>query len=178
MVEGRGEFRLKAVTVSEWQAYTDIFKKTTSAEHRDTSTVMLAYDKQMEVVGADWRFPDGVNPSRPNDPVVHITYHEALEYCMCMGFMMPTPYQYADMVLKDERPKRVGFKEIGGADIYSVHGNVWDWTLSSIDDFAMCLGGSHLCNTTTCNGVDFKNKKIHSTNSTFSHVGFSVIIRK
>ena len=162
------------VTVHRFERFVDTTGHVTDAERAGWSSVFAldAAPPWRQVVGANWREPDGPgSTARPDHPVVHVSYYDAVAFCAWAGTRLPTEreWEYAARGGIDAtrfpwgdalgahtcnvfRPhERAGTVPVdafapNGFELHNVFGNVWEWCS---DPFApgapVTRGASYAC---------------------------------
>ncbi len=153
--------------------------------------------------GAEWKHPQGPGSSiadTPYNPVVQVSYNDAMNYCRAMHKRLATEteWQYAAgnvEIYKDGKwlinifqgqfpnhnSSEDGFAGIAPIKsfpanefgLYDMAGNVWEW-VSSQNGKTMIKGGSYLC-ADHCRGFDPKVSLEMEAGSATDHIGFRCV---
>jgi ergothioneine biosynthesis protein EgtB len=84
----------------------------------------------------------GLQPLDPEEPVVHVSFHEAAAYASWAGKRLPTEFEWE--ALARDQPVRGHFLDTNGLHpspasssepVQQMFGDVWEWTRSSYDPY-------------------------------------------
>jgi excisionase family DNA binding protein len=133
-----GGFYIDKYPVTNWQFrrfINDIGHKTDAESKKDGSLVWGTFtsresgkvqSRSTRSLGATWRSPVGDSASvkaRPDHPVVHVSFHDALAYCKYAGKQLPTLSQWR---LAAASPRLQ-------AQIFPFEEEVWDPTKANLE---------------------------------------------
>jgi sulfatase modifying factor 1 len=93
------------VSVAQFQAYARAAGVTTAAEKAGGGSTYEAGWQQRK--GWTWKAPFGV-PAAPNEPVVHVTYDEAVAFCKWAGKRLPTDAEWVEAAYTEMRQNPSG----------------------------------------------------------------------
>lgn len=153
----------------------------------------------VRVDGADWSHPEGPNTSvwgsamrcRPDHPVVHVSWNDALAYCNWAGYRLPTEveWEYAARGGLDQKTYPWG-DDLMPAGRHTC--NIWQGTFPDNDlgedgftsavpvgppsgDRRVMKGGSYLCHASYC--WRYRNAARTGTepDTSTGHIGFRVV---
>lgn len=166
---------LHIVTVGEFQKFVEETGYVTDAEKFNWSVVqndVLHFDI---LYGIDWRCPNGLQSALQNDPVLQVSYNDALAFAQWTNTKLPSYETYWDIVQNDTRPINKGTTEIMHLSQVNIIGNTWELTTPDQWGRIRLAGGSYLCDDNTCNGTD-RNRELYVDPTTGnSHIGFAII---
>ena len=167
--------KMTSVSVTEFESFVSNTGYKTDAENYGWSYVQQSVFTVDTVHHADWRKPDGVHPSKPEDPVTQVSYNDAIASCKWAGTRLPTYSEYWVNTKHDNRRINTESMAIENRDRVSIIGNVWELCASDLPNVVPLAGGSYLCSKKMCNGTS-KEKKISVDPFTANrHIGFCVL---
>ena len=167
---------LKPVTVWEFREFVNESNYQTDAERYGWSIVQTDVYNYEIINGANWRTPDGINPSIDSLPVTQVSYNDAIEYSKWAGVSLPTYDQYWDIVASDKRLiVSDNMYPISPVADVNVIGNVWDITDSKNTDQVRLAGGSLFCSIDTCHGTQEERELYVDKETGNIHIGFSIL---
>ena len=170
------EKSLKPVTVWEFREFVNESNYQTDAERYGWSIVQTDVYNYEIINGANWRTPDGINPSIYSLPVTQVSYNDAIEYSKWAGVSLPTYDQYWDIVTSDKRLiVSDNMYPISHVTDVNVIGNVWDITDSKNTDQVRLAGGSLFCSIDTCHGTQEERELYVDKETGNIHIGFSIL---
>ena len=170
------EKSLKPVTVWEFRDFVNESNYQTDAERYGWSIVQTDVYNYEIINGANWRTPDGINPSIDSLPVTQVSYNDAIEYSKWAGVSLPTYDQYWDIVASDKRLiVSDNMYPISPVANVNVIGNVWDITDSKNTDQVRLAGGSLFCSIDTCHGTQEERELYVDKETGNIHIGFSIL---
>ena len=167
---------LKPVSVWEFREFVNESNYQTDAERYGWSIVQTDVYNYEIINGANWRTPDGINPSIDSLPVTQVSYNDAIEYSKWAGVSLPTYDQYWDIVASDKRLiVSDNMYPISPVADVNVIGNVWDITDSKNTDQVRLAGGSLFCSIDTCHGTQEERELYVDKETGNIHIGFSIL---
>ncbi|MDG2499891.1 MAG: SUMF1/EgtB/PvdO family nonheme iron enzyme [Flavobacteriaceae bacterium] len=167
---------LKPVSVWEFREFVNESNYQTDAERYGWSIVQTDVYNYEIINGANWRTPDGINPSIDSLPVTQVSYNDAIEYSKWAGVSLPTYDQYWDIVASDKRLiVSDNMYPISPVADVNVIGNVWDITESKNTDQVRLAGGSLFCSFDTCHGTQEERELYVDKETGNIHIGFSIL---
>jgi formylglycine-generating enzyme len=155
------------------------------------------------VHGASWREPDGPGSiARPDHPVVHVSYRDAIAFCAWAGARLPSEaeWEYAARAGSQERFPwgdelgerncnvfRGSFPD-GSADtvpvdayapnafgLHNVIGNVWEWSADAFGPGTRAIrGGSYTCHDAHCTRYRLSARTGNAPDASMGNLGFRV----
>lgn len=166
---------LKQITVKDFREFVDDTNYKTDAEKYGWSIVQTSVTDFHVLYGIDWTCPNGSNYSLDDDPVLQVSYNDAMAFAKWMGSRLPSYEEYWNLASLDQRPINKSSTEIFPLASCNIIGNVWEITQIDQTNQIRLAGGSYLCDNNTCNGTN-KERTLYVDRITGnSHIGFSVI---
>jgi formylglycine-generating enzyme required for sulfatase activity len=160
------------VSVAEFAEFVEATDYVTHAEVYGWSPVMRNVYEFDLVLGANWKKPDGFNLAHPDHPVTQVSYSDACAYCKWKGKRLPNFDEWVKAADWDDKGHHNAFSPIPANETKSMRGNVWEWVGPQKSGFALRVGGSYLCQATTCAGYELGNAKMLSIDSGANNLGF------
>ena len=166
---------LHLVTTGEFNEFVHQTGYITDAEQYDWSIVQRTVDEYDILFGINWKCPDGTYKATSSDPVLQVSYNDAIAYCEWSGHRLPSYSEYWQLSSKDNRPINKSSSSILPVDQTNIVGNIWEITTPDNQGRIRLAGGSYLCDDYTCNGTSPSRILYVDQITGNSHIGFAVV---
>ncbi|MFT4568311.1 MAG: sulfatase modifying factor 1 [Saprospiraceae bacterium] len=188
------------VSVGAFAMFVDATQYTTTADSFGWSGVWDLTNGEWTVGDkANWAYPDGANKVAENQPVVHVSYKDACDYCAWKGGRLPSAAEWdsyaGDSVIVGNVWQGLfpkvdqgldGYKTItapigsftpNARGLHDLFGNVWEWTTTMDENKGerIIKGGSFLCDYNVCQGYIPSRYQTTADDSGLNHLGFRCV---